>query len=99
MTARAPLPAALRPYVGSLWIGESVRARREHVIPSGEMHLAVRIGGPPLRLYADRGDREGALVDSAVVCGTHSRYYAKRTEPGRTLGAQLLPGAARALFA
>ena len=92
MTARAPLAAALRPYVGSLWVGHSVRARREHVIPSGEMHLAVRIDGPPLQLYAGRGDRAGQAIDTAVVCGARSRYYAKRTEPGCTVGAQLLPG-------
>ena len=98
MTASAPLPAALRPYVGSLWVGQSVRARREHVIPSGEMHLAVRIDGPPLRPYASRGDRSGHVVCTAVVCGPRSRYYAKRVEPGCTVGAQLLPGASRALF-
>ncbi len=86
MTARAPLAAALGPYVGSLWVGHSVRARREHVIPSGEMHLAVRIDGPPLQLYAGRGDRAGQAIDTAVVCGARSRYYAKRTEPGCTVG-------------
>lgn len=98
MTARAPLPAALRPYVGNLWVGQAAHARREHVIPSGEMHLAVRIDGPPLRLYADRGDRRGQAIATAVVCGARSRYYAKRTEPGRTVGAQLLPGASWALL-
>ena len=98
MTARAPLAAALRPYVGSLWVGHSVRARREHVIPSGEMHLAVRIDGPPLHLYSGRGDRDGRAVATAVVCGARSRYYAKRTEPGCTVGAQLLPGSSRALL-
>ena len=98
MTARAPLAAALRPCVGSRWVGHSVRARREHVIPSGEMHLAVRIDGPPLQLYAGRGDRAGQAIDTAVVCGARSRYYAKRTEPGCTVGAQLLPGASWALL-
>ncbi|GAB3515597.1 helix-turn-helix domain-containing protein [Pseudoxanthomonas daejeonensis] len=98
MTARAPLPAALRPYVGNLWVGQSTRARREHVIPSGEMHLAVRIDGPALRLYASRDDEEGEAVAAAVVCGARSRYYAKRAEPCCTVGAQLLPGASQALF-
>jgi AraC-like DNA-binding protein len=98
MSARAPLPAALQPYVGCLWVGEASRGRREHVVPSGEMHLAVRVDGPPLRLYVDRGDRRGHEVDTAVVCGARSRYYAKRAEPGCTVGAQLLPGAAQALF-
>lgn len=98
MSARAPLPAGLRPYVGNLWVGQSTRVRREHVIPSGEMHLAVRIDGPPLRLYADRGDRDGQAIARAVVCGARSRYYAKRAEPCCTVGAQLLPGASWALF-
>lgn len=98
MSARAPLPAALQPYIGCLWVGQASRGRREHVVPSGEMHLAVRIDGPPLRLYADRGDRRGHDIATAVVCGARSRYYAKRAEPGCTVGAQLLPGAAQALF-
>ncbi|WP_372018377.1 helix-turn-helix domain-containing protein [Pseudoxanthomonas sp. 10H] len=98
MNARAPLPAALRPYVGNVWVGQSLRARREHVIPSGEMHLAVRVDGPPLQLYAGRDDEAGQAIATAVVCGARSRYYAKRTEPGCTVGAQLLPGATRALL-
>ena len=98
MAARAPRAAALRPYVSRLWAGHADRARREHVVPSGEMHLAVRIDGPPLRLYAGRADREGRAVATAVACGAHSRYYAKRAEPGRTVGALLLPGAAQALL-
>ena len=98
MTARAPHAQALAPYVGGLWYGGGGGGGREHVLPTGRMHVAIRLDGPPLRLYAGRGDRVGTTVDTAVACGARSRYYAKRVEPCRTVGARLLPGAARALF-
>lgn len=98
MAARAPLPAPLRPYVGSVWVGHGSVTRREHVVPSAHMHLAVRIDGPPLRLFAGDDDDRGEPVAHAVVCGARSRYYAKQTAPGCTAGALLLPGASGALF-
>ncbi|MBS0430989.1 MAG: helix-turn-helix transcriptional regulator [Proteobacteria bacterium] len=77
---------------------ENTQPRRERAIPSGVMHLAIRVGGPALRLYADERDRRGREVARAVIGGAHGGYYLKRTAPGRTVGAQLKPGAAWALF-
>lgn len=98
MAARAPLSPDLQPYVGSLWIGTSARSGRECMIPCGEMHLAIRIDGPPVRLFAGASDRHGDGIAEAVVCGARSRSYFKQAAPACTIGAQLRPGAARALF-
>ncbi|SRR6185312_7797705 len=98
MLVRAPRHLALRSWVENIWLCESARSRRERAIPAGAMHLAIRVDGPALRLYADECDRNGREVDRAVIGGAHPRYYIKQTAPGRTIGAQLKPGAARALF-
>lgn len=98
MPARAPRAPELRPYVASVWIGETTQVRRERVLPSGEMHLAIRVRGPALRLYADDRDGRGFDLSAAVVCGARSRYHVKLAVPALTVGAQLRPGAAAALF-
>jgi AraC-like DNA-binding protein len=98
MLVRAPRHPALRTWIESIWAAEVAQSRREHAIPAGAMHLAIRVAGPALRLYADECDRRGREVDRAVVAGAHSRYYVKQAAPGRTIGAQLKPGATRALF-
>lgn len=96
---------ALRPFVVQLWLQPAVaprpgsdRAEWEHVLPTGLMHLAIRLGGPPLRV-ADPGAGPAVERGHAVVGGARDRYYAKETAPGaRCVGMQLRPGAARALF-
>lgn len=95
---RVPLAPALRGCIASVWTGECDAARREHVVASGEMHLALRLDGPPLRLYAGRDDRRGHPVDTAVVCGARGGWYARRAEPGRSVGALLAPGGTWCLF-
>ena len=70
----------------------------EHVLPTGLMHLAIRLGGPPLRVL---DPESGAAPDlgHAVIGGARDRYYAKQAVAGApSVGVQLLPGAARALF-
>lgn len=99
--SRAPCPA-LRPWVRLLWAGEAGPApasRREHVLPTGSMHLALRLGGPPLRLFAGADDRLGHAVGHAVVGGVRDAFYARETGlAGGSVGAQLEPGAACILF-
>lgn len=99
--SRAPCPA-LRPWVRLLWAGDAPVAAtpgREHVLPTGTMHLALRLGGPPLRLYAGADDRIGVAVGHAVVGGVRDAFYVRQTGlPGGSVGAQLEPGAALALF-
>ncbi|MGH8212106.1 MAG: helix-turn-helix domain-containing protein [Rhodanobacteraceae bacterium] len=98
MLVRTPRHCALQSWIENMWAAERWHPGREHAIPAGSMHLAIRVGGPALRLYAAERDRSGREVDRAVIGGTHSRYYIKQTAPGRTIGAQLKPGATWALF-
>lgn len=99
---RPPSPV-LRPFVALLWSQPgtsqpgSIPAGWEHVLPTGMMHLAIRLGGPPLRLL----DPDGAVLEPgpAVVGGARDGYYAKEIAAGApSVGVQLRPGAARALF-
>ncbi|MFC3551644.1 helix-turn-helix domain-containing protein [Lysobacter cavernae] len=93
---------ALRPYVASVWAsarGEATATGREHVLPCGQMHLAVRLDHAPLRLFADADDRAGDVIGDAVVAGARAGYYIKdMSVPARSVGVQLRPGAAAALF-
>ncbi len=96
------VPAALRPWVAQLWSARTdanALLTREHVLPSGQMHLVVRVSGPPLRVF-DAGDpaRSDTLA-GPVVGGVRERFYAK--EHGAavvSVGAVLQAGASLALF-
>nr|WP_257644150.1 helix-turn-helix domain-containing protein [Luteimonas salinisoli] len=101
---RRPLPA-LRPFVALLWAQAATPVRDapvpmpyEHVLPTGRMHLAIRLGEAPLRLV-DGAGRAIATPGHAVLGGARDTYYAKEAgPPSPSVGAQFLPGAARALF-
>ena len=103
MVSRPPLPA-LRPFVRLVWAGVAQAGAaggpwREHVLPTGCMHLALRWAGPPLRLFGDATDTRGATLGHAVVGGARNGFYVKEAgAPGWSVGAQLEPGAAAALF-
>lgn len=96
-----PAVPALRACVESVWASESASpvSMREHVLPTGNMHLAVRLRGGPVRLFADAADRVGTRIGDAVVAGARAGYYIKDVAmPSRSVGVQLRPGAAMALF-
>ena len=97
-----PLPA-LRPYVECVWASDRAEPApngREHALPTGQMHVAVRLDGSAVRLYADADDDVGEIVGDAVVAGARASYYIKdMSMPTRSVGVQLRPGAAAALFA
>lgn len=97
-----PTAAALAPYVRYFWATApqpSGPGWRERMLPGGQMHLAVRLDGSGVRLFADAADATGRRVANAVVAGMRDRPYLKDiSEPSRSVGALLLPGAARALF-
>jgi AraC-like DNA-binding protein len=100
---RAPLLPPLRPWIEQVWVSARADAApahaREHSLPSGSMHLAIRLDGPPLRLYADADDRVGRGYSAAVVAGVRASYCIKDTSlPAASVGAVLRPGAALALF-
>src|SRR5688500_4167844 len=77
LLTRAPGPL-LQPFVRTLWAldpapGTPVAgcsAAREHVLPTGDMHLVLRLSGPPLRLFADAADSAGYTVGHAIVGGS-----------------------------
>lgn len=101
LITRTPRPA-LRPWIKLLWASDPVPARGsappalEHVLPTGDMHLALRLDGSPLKVLGPAGCSPGL----AVVGGARSSYYARETgTAGRGVGAQLHPGAAWPLFA
>ena len=96
------VPAALRPWVSQLWAARTdadASRTREHVLPSGQMHLVVRVAGPPLRVFDARDPSRSDTLAGPVVGGVRERFYAK--EHGAavvSVGAVLRPGASLALF-
>ena len=97
---RPPLPA-LRPYVESVWASEgtgtAAATGREHALPSGQMHLAVRLDGTAVRLFDDENDAIGHVVGDAVVAGSRAGYYiTEKPAATQTIGVLLRPGAATA---
>lgn len=101
MLSREPMPA-LRPFIRTLWAsvaaphGVAVRTVREHVLPTGMMHLVVRLSPEPIAVFDDATRRE---LGHAVIGGARSTYYVKDVSaPSAAVGAQLRPGAAALLF-
>ena len=96
-----PRPA-LRPFIGQLWASTSAgqaAGAREHVLPTGQMHMVFRLAGPDLRIYADAADTLGRAIAGPVFGGARTAFYIKEVAaPVMSVGVQLLPGAAQALF-
>jgi AraC-like DNA-binding protein len=95
----------LRPFVETVWaLDETADAhahppRREHVVPTGGMHLVFRLSDDPLRLFEDEQDREGRTISTMVVGGARARFYIRDVgKPLCSVGAVLRPGAAEVLF-
>ena len=101
--ARIAVPSPLlAPFVGRLWLSGSAPgwpAAREHILPTGQMHLVFRLEGPGLRVFQDGADLVGQRYPGPVIGGARSRFYIKEAGVAVvTIGAELLPGAAQALF-
>jgi len=101
LSIRAPR-GALRLFVQRLWLSDDSteldlsRPERVRMLPIGTMHVAVRLSGPPIRLYDGARGRD---VGHAVVGGARAGFYVRDVaRPARSLGAQLAPGAALPLF-
>lgn len=100
-----PAPVALKSLVRTLWsqsaaagIPTAPAEAREQVLPSGCLHLVIRLDGPPLRLI-DPDNGRVSEPGSAVVAGIRDRFHRKQAAAGiATVGVQLHAGAARALF-
>ena len=101
--ARRPCPA-LEPWVQLLWATGADSAQVtspyvERVLPTGAMHVVLRLGDSPLALYEDADTGAPRLVGHSVVGGARSSSYVKRAgDSSCSVGVQLRPGAARALL-
>jgi len=100
-----PPPPHLQPFVKLLWASSPDGApaerpgAREHVLPTGGMHLVFRLSGPPLKLFGGPDDMRGQTCGYAIVGGARAASYMRDVSVAtRSVGAQLQPGAARALL-
>ncbi len=101
---RLPRPA-LRALIRTLWVSEGDRGsaigavQREHVLPTGGVHIVVRFVGARLRLFEGPDDAVGHTVGTAIVGGARSAYYVRDVSaPVWSVGAELFPGAAPLLL-
>lgn len=101
---RLPAPH-LRPFLRLLWASvpddrsTAHPGAREHVLPTGGMHLVFRLSGPPLTLFGNAYDTHGQTFGHAIVGGARAASYLRDVSVAtRSVGAQLQPGAARVLF-
>lgn len=100
---RAPHPL-LRPFVREVWscgaepVSET-QARIERLLPSGFMHLVLRLDESPVHLLRSPDDAQGDALANAVLAGARTTPYLKRLHArSASVGATLLPGAAQWLF-
>jgi AraC-like DNA-binding protein len=71
----------------------------ERVLPTGAMHVVVRVSPAPLVLFDDVAGRNPRSLGHAVIGGARSTFYVRSVaEPSHSVGAQLRPGAASALL-
>lgn len=105
MLVSRPACPALRPFITTLWAADpgpqtaGATGLREHVLPTGDMHLAFRLSGPGLRVFSGYADATGRTLGHALVGGARTHYYVRETGAmGRSAGAQLRPEACQALF-
>lgn len=101
---RAPHPLLAR-FVKTAWAslpvaaGANAAPAREHVLPTGLMHLVVRLSGPAVRIFDSAADGKGRQLGHTLVGGPRAGFYAKDVSaPSPSVGVQLLPGAAQALL-
>lgn len=98
---RPPHPA-LSPFVKQLWVSNEPARQamgREHVVPTGDMHLVFRLSAQPLRLFKGVEDSSGTGLSHALVGGPRAGFYCKETGASNySVGVQLFPGAAELLF-
>lgn len=94
----------LQPFVRLLWTTDDTPIRRasrermrEHALPTGSMHVVIRLDDVRLEVFEPSGTQVRSF-GPAVVGGARAGYYVKVAGPFRNVGVQLRPGAARALL-
>ncbi len=72
---------------------------QEWMMPTGEMHLVLRLAGPPVSVFDHPGDAVPRKLGYAMANGARAGMYAKAVDAGASsIGLQLLPGASLALL-
>lgn len=72
---------------------------RERMLPAVAAHLVIRLGGKPVRLFADDADESGHVISHSMVGGVRDAAYLKdSSDPVPTVGAMFRPGAAGAFL-
>jgi AraC-like DNA-binding protein len=104
MLSRPPR-ADLRPFIETIWTCDDNLTdrrqdfQRERVLPTGAAHVALRLSEHPFRLFKDAGDLDGQIVGHSVIGGPRSACYIRDiSQPARSIGAQLRPGAIELLL-
>lgn len=100
MLRRLPGPR-LRPFVAMLWASDEApealapAATRERVLPTGTMHLVLRLSEAPLRVFDGPDGAVAHVIEHGVVGGARTSAYVRDlSHPVISVGAQLHPGAA-----
>ncbi|MBA3677827.1 MAG: AraC family transcriptional regulator [Sphingosinicella sp.] len=94
--------AELRPFVSLLWATDggptpAAGACHELVLPSGAMHLSIRLGDSPVRLFKG-SDQRATDLGTAVIGGVRESAFRKEVAGQRgSVGAMLWPGVAELL--
>lgn len=89
----------LVPWVTCVWLSDvqatgTAASRRERSVPSGGVHLVLRLDDTRIRIFDDLDDRRGRTF-SAVIGGARSSFHVREAAAGaRSIGIQLRPGAA-----
>jgi AraC-like DNA-binding protein len=101
LLSRRPCPA-LAPFVQRLWCSRSepqLAAARERVLPTGTMHLVLRLEGGPLRCFEDELTEHAIELGSSLVGGARAQHYVRDvSQLACSVGAQLHAGAAPCLL-
>jgi len=86
----------LAPYVDQLWFASSGGGGGiERVLPTGAMHLVIRLDAPLVVLAGDTPSNVG----HAILGGARASFYERDTATAsRAVGAMLRPGAAQAFL-
>jgi AraC-like DNA-binding protein len=68
------------------------------MLPSGAMHLVIRLPDRPLRVFADGDEHVGLDLGHAAVCGMRTGFYLREKSPVHVVGIQLKAGMDDRLF-
>jgi AraC-like DNA-binding protein len=99
---RLPIPV-LRPFVTLVWDSDQAASSgqplREHLLPSGAMHLVFRLTDCQLCIFDAPDTPQPQRIGGSIIGGIQSRFYIRESfGPSRSVGAVLRPGTAELLF-